>query len=112
MILSAILGLFSAGCSRADSNVWELIEKGALVIDVRTAAEFATGHIEGAINIPYEKTDELVAAIGSDTSKEVVLYCRSGRRSGIAVQALRQRGYEQLTNGGAYTHLVRSKPQR
>ncbi|HMP90428.1 MAG TPA: rhodanese-like domain-containing protein [Kiritimatiellia bacterium] len=100
----------ASGCARADTNVWERIDKGVLVIDVRTVAEFNSGHLDGAINIPHEKTDALAAVIGSDMSREVVLYCRSGRRSGIAMNALRQRGYEKIINGGSYAGLLSTRP--
>ena len=52
------------------------------LIDVRTAEEFAEGHIAGAINIPVDEFDP--AALPDAAGKDVILYCRSGRRSGIA----------------------------
>lgn len=78
-----------------------------VVIDVRTPAEFATGHIEGAINIPYDTiTPNLpaLAKIGKDDN--ILLYCRSGRRSAIAMQSLAQIGYHKLQNGGALDTLA------
>lgn len=78
----------------------------AMVIDVRTAAEFDAGHLAGALHIPYEQVDALVAAIGPDQSRSVVLYCRTGRRSGIALQSLMQAGYTNVVNAGGYRDLI------
>jgi len=68
---------------------------GAKVVDVRTAEEFASGHVPGAIHIPYDEIARRAAEIGPP-STPVVLYCRTGRRSGIAVEALQKAGYEKL----------------
>lgn len=63
-----------------------------IVLDVRTPEEFAAGHVPGAILIPH---DELPARLGElDRSRWVLVYCRSGRRSGIAEQALEDAGFE------------------
>lgn len=72
-----------------------LAAAGAKVVDVRTAEEFASGHVPGAINIPYDQIARRASEIGPP-STQVVLYCRTGRRSGIAVEALQKAGYEKL----------------
>jgi rhodanese-related sulfurtransferase len=72
-----------------------LAAAGAKVVDVRTAEEFASGHVPGAINIPYDQIARRASEIGPP-STPVVLYCRTGRRSGIAVETLRKAGYEKL----------------
>jgi phage shock protein E len=72
-----------------------LVAAGAKVVDVRTPQEFASGHVPGAINIPYEDVVRRAAEIGPP-STPVVLYCRSGRRSAIAAEALRKAGYREL----------------
>ena len=62
------------------------------VLDVRTADEFARGHVPGALLIPH---DALAAQLDRlDPARPVVLYCRSGRRATIAEAALRERGFE------------------
>ncbi|TVR33817.1 MAG: rhodanese-like domain-containing protein [Spirochaetaceae bacterium] len=69
-----------------------------LLVDVRTAAEFHAGHIPGAINIPY---DQIAAGLADRPADRVlVLYCRTGRRSGIALNELRQLGYTQVVDFG------------
>ncbi len=72
-----------------------LVAAGTKVVDVRTADEFASGHVPGAINIPYDQFPGRAAEIGPP-STPVVLYCRSGRRSAIAAEALRKAGYTKL----------------
>jgi rhodanese-related sulfurtransferase len=64
------------------------------VLDVRTPEEFASGHVPGAVNIPYDQVVSRLAEIPKD--KEVVLYCRSGRRAGLAAVELEKAGYEDL----------------
>lgn len=87
------------------ATAWELIHQGAMVVDVRTAEEFAAGHLEGAINIPFEQIATEFAARGIDKNTQVVLYCRSGRRSGIATDALQAEGFSHSYNGGGYQML-------
>lgn len=110
LVLVLLYFRLSVKAEAAPAAVWQILERGALVIDVRTAAEFATGHLDGAINIAYEQTDSLAKAIGEDKTKSVVLYCRTGRRSGIATQALFQLGYTNVVNGGGYTALRNARP--
>ena len=78
-----------------------------VVIDVRTPEEFASGHIEGAINIPYDTIKPGLPALAKISKDEnILLYCRSGRRSGIAMQSLGQLGYRNLQNGGGLDALA------
>jgi rhodanese-related sulfurtransferase len=72
-----------------------LVAAGAKVVDVRTAEEFTAGHVPGAINIPYDQLPRRAAEIGP-ASTPVVLYCRTGRRSGIAAEALQKAGFSKL----------------
>ena len=69
-----------------------------LVIDVRTDQEWKEGHLEGALLIPYEKIGEEIGKVAPDKKTKIVVYCRSGRRSGIALDTLKKRGYEDVTN--------------
>ena len=78
-------------------------------IDVRTAEEFAQGHIPGSINIPYEIIGSEIAGITRDVDKDIRVYCRSGRRSGVAMDTLRGMGYENVINEGGYEDLLRCK---
>ena len=64
------------------------------VLDVRSPEEYASGHVPGAVNIPYDQVASRIAEVPKD--KDVVLYCRSGRRAGIAAEVLAGQGYERL----------------
>ncbi len=64
------------------------------VLDVRSPEEYASGHVPGAINIPYDQIASRMAEVPKD--QDVVLYCKSGRRAGIAAEVLAGQGYERL----------------
>lgn len=72
-----------------------LAASGAKVVDVRTPGEFASGHVPGAVNIPFDELPRRASEIGP-TSTPVVLYCRTGRRSGIAADTLQKAGFSKL----------------
>jgi rhodanese-related sulfurtransferase len=79
----------------------ELIQRikanqSGLILDVRTPEEFAEGHVPGAINIPYDQLGSRLAEISSHKGKDIVLYCRSGKRAGIAANTLQTAGFSQL----------------
>ena len=69
-------------------------------VDVRTPGEFGAGHVAGAVNIPYEEIVERIGEVTSDKDAPIYLYCRSGRRSGIALEALQEAGYRNAVNIG------------
>ncbi len=94
----------------AAREAWTLIEDGALVIDVRSPEEFAAGHLEGALHIPWDQTDALAEAIGDDPSRPVVMYCGSGKRVGRAIDALEARGYDALFNATGLDALEATRP--
>jgi phage shock protein E len=91
------------------SVAWEKIDRGVTLIDVRTAEEFAAGHIDGAINIPFEIIVPELAKLNIDTDAEVVLYCRSGNRSGIAQESLVKQGYTNTYNAGGFDSLISAR---
>ena len=99
-----------AGDPEKARQAWPLIQKGALLIDVRTKEEFDAEHLEGAVNIPWEDTEALKRAIGDDKQREVVLYCRSGNRSGKSIAMLEAEGYTRLHNGTGLEALKAAKP--
>jgi phage shock protein E len=75
--------------------------KPAVIIDVRTAQEYAAGHIDGAIHIPHDQIGQGIQSVkGLKKTTPVLVYCRSGRRSGIAKSTLEQLGFKQIVNGG------------
>jgi len=67
-----------------------------LVLDVRTAAEYAEGHVPTARNIPYDELPDRLSGIEVSKPNTVVVYCKSGRRAGIAEATLREAGFTKL----------------
>ena len=76
-------------------------------IDVRSAEEFNSGHLQDAVNIPHDKIVEGVKALGSAKDEPINLYCRSGRRAEVALTELKNAGYTNVTNHGGYEDLVK-----
>ncbi|WP_368501623.1 rhodanese-like domain-containing protein [Shewanella sp. 1_MG-2023] len=108
LVIGSLALMFSAISSAEDkvpSVAWDKINAGAILLDVRTEQEFAAGHLEGAINIPFEVVLNKLTEqkLSKDTS--IVLYCRSGRRSGIATAELVKAGFTQSYNGGGFEIL-------
>ncbi|KAH8649282.1 Rhodanese-like domain-containing protein [Xylariales sp. PMI_506] len=73
-----------------------------LLVDVRSPAEFATGFHEGAINIEYTQIAELSGRAGLEMSDPITLYCRSGRRSSIALLELQALGFTNVRDIGDF----------
>ena len=67
-----------------------------VVLDVRTPAEFAAGHVPGARNLSHDQLAANLGELAPLRDKEVVLYCRSGRRTLLAEETLRQAGFKRL----------------
>ena len=82
----------------------QLVEAGALLLDVRSAEEFESGHIDGAVNIPHTeinaRIEEIRALQGGDEHRPVVVYCRTGHRAGLAKHDLEAAGFDRVTNFG------------
>ncbi len=78
------------------SQVRELVESGAYIIDVRGRDEFEAGHLTGAVNIPLGELRERTSEI--PTHRPVYLHCRTSQRSYNAIMALKGRGFENLYN--------------
>jgi phage shock protein E len=76
--------------------------KGALVIDVRTAVEFASGHIPNAINLPLDTIETALPRRVTDKGQVLLLHCASGMRSGVAEKKLKALGYANTYNLGSY----------
>jgi phage shock protein E len=76
-------------------------DENVLLVDVRSAGEFSSGHVDGAVNVPLDRFAQSCAAVLPDKSRQVVLYCQSGARSGQAAQFMQQQGYEKVINGGS-----------
>lgn len=79
-----------------------LAQPGAVLIDVRSADEFATGALPGAQLIPHNQIGARIGAAVPDKNTPIVLYCRSGRRSSLAQDELQALGYRHVVNAGGY----------
>ena len=81
-----------ASCASSPSQVvW---------LDVRTDAEYAEDHISGSAHIPHEEIALRIADLGLEKDAEIKVYCRTGKRAGIALAALQELGYTNATNVG------------
>jgi phage shock protein E len=94
----------------AAKKAWVMVDKGALLVDVRSKEEFDTGHLEGALNINWDNFDALIAAIGDDHQRPVVFYCRTGNRVGKSIKELENRGYTNIFNGTGLEAMKATKP--
>lgn len=87
----------------------QLIAQGATVLDVRTADEYADGHLPTATNVPVgdlgTRMDDVAKLVGGDKTKPIVVYCAAGGRAAKAKTALEQAGYTHVVNGGGYKDL-------
>jgi phage shock protein E len=85
-------------------------DRDLLVLDVRSPEEFAAGHVPGAVNIPYDQVASRLAEVPKD--KDLVLYCRSGRRVALAAEVLAQNGYTRLQHleGDMPAWLAQGRP--
>lgn len=98
-----LLALLYFAQRRGDTTPAEarrLVEHGARLLDVRSAAEFAAGHLPGAVNVPVQELEQRLGELGRD-GRAIVVYCRSGVRSGRAARLLRNAGYAAVHDLGA-----------
>jgi len=107
LALLAALGL--AGCSTPEpASASTLDVAAAVVIDVRTPEEYATGHLEGALLLDIT-AGELEAALPQlDPAATYLVYCRSGNRAGAAVELMRAAGFTDVTNLGSVDDAARA----
>ncbi len=97
----ALLGWPSGGCADPDATNRPAIHPPRMhVIDVRTEAEWRAGHIPNAILIPYDQIQARITEVTTNKTASIALYCRSGRRSGIARKTLQDLGYLHVENLG------------
>ncbi|WP_179319120.1 rhodanese-like domain-containing protein [Winogradskyella helgolandensis] len=99
------MGLFNALFGKSTNNVAEYIEKGAIILDVRTKSEYQGGHIKNAKHIPLQELGNRINEI-KKLNKPVIAYCASGMRSGSASSMLKSNGVDAI-NGGGISSLQR-----
>ena len=74
-------------------------------IDTRTAEEYAGGHVQNAVLIPYEEIGQRISELNLSKDADIRVYCRSGRRSGIAKDTLNAMGFTNVTNEGGLSDV-------
>jgi len=94
--------LFGGGTSTV--SIEEYLQKGAVVIDVRTKEEFNEGHVHGSKNIPLNEIGFKIDEI-KKLNKPIITCCRSGARSGSAANVLNQNGIDTI-NGGPWGNVA------
>lgn len=101
-MLNALKNLLGLGGPSVDLTA--LAQQGAVILDVRTKGEYASGHIKGSINIPL---DTLGSNLGKlkDKEKPIITCCASGMRSASAKSFLKNQGYTEVHNGGGWMSL-------
>lgn len=77
-------------------------DDNAIVIDVRSASEWDTGHVASAVNIPHTEIADRIGEVTDDKEANIVVYCKSGGRSGRAKEILEGLGYVNVENAGGY----------
>lgn len=100
-----MFGIFSNlfGGNTNNEAVKTTINSGAYLVDVRTPAEFAAGSVSGAINIPLDQINNKIDTFKG--KKNIVVFCRSGSRSGQAKSILEQNGISNVINGGTWNNV-------
>ena len=104
--------LLLVGCGSIKSGKISCSEKAivldyenSILVDVRTASEYKSGHIEGAINIPYDNIIEGVSKLdGISFDTHIIVYCKSGGRSSQAFESLKAEGYTNVYDLGAMSN--------
>lgn len=94
MLLSGRLGKVPAAQAK------KLVEEGALLVDVRTRGEFASGHVQGALNVPVDELSAVAPTLAEKHGR-IVVYCQSGMRSARATRLLRAAGAKEVFDLGA-----------
>ncbi|PWI34743.1 rhodanese-like domain-containing protein [Vibrio albus] len=106
LIALTLFAFPSVGSERAQ-EAWKLINEGAMVVDVRTPEEFNQKHLPNAVNIPLKTLPDSLGSLPKDSW--IVVYCRSGNRSGQALEFMEEQGFSQVHNGGGLRELLASE---
>jgi rhodanese-related sulfurtransferase len=99
--MSIFSQLFGGGPS---VDLKSVISEGAFLVDVRTPGEFADGHVKGSVNIPLDNITKEIAQFKNKNN--VIVFCRSGNRSGMAKSLLEQQGIKNVINGGTWQNVA------
>ena len=109
LILAALLAtiiLLRRSGTIAPAEAAAHLKKGALVIDVRTAGEFNSGHLPNAINLPLDEIETALPRRVKDKNQVLLLHCQAGGRSSQARKKLIALGYGNAYNMGSYSRAA------
>ena len=106
-LLAFVISMMALGCGGPDAGgpaVREISQQaflssppvGALILDVRTSAEFNSGHVPNAVNIPHDELASRLVELDSEMDRPIVVYCKSGKRAGKAASVLLEGGYSEV----------------
>lgn len=104
----ALVSALTLGISTASASDLEIIREGLsspIIVDVRTEREFDGGALDGAVNHPVQGLPGTLLDMGIELDEEVIVYCRSGRRSAQAKTLLKAAGFKLVFDGGAMSKL-------
>ena len=102
LVLALALSACATNEPTADTAIW---------IDVRTPGEYSTGHVDKAVNIPYQQIGERITEVTKRKDEKIYVYCGSGHRAEIARKTLAGMGYTDVTNAGGYKDIVKQGNQ-
>ena len=101
-MINTIKKLFGLGGPSVDLAA--LAKQGAIILDVRSKGEYASGHIKGSLNIPVDQLSNNLSQL-KDKNKAIITCCASGMRSASAKSILKATGYSEVHNGGGWSSL-------
>ncbi len=110
VVISILIGICAALVylkikkANEQREIAKMIYSNALIIDVRSPEEYALGHYNDAINVPYDEIAGRIGEIG-DISTPIVVYCSAGNRAEIAMDHLKRLGFRKVVNGISTKHL-------
>lgn len=105
LIIAIVLVVAYLGYQKFGVNVEPFIDdpsNPAIIFDVRSPEEYRSGHVKAAINVPHTELASKISKYVEDKHKFIIVYCRSGRRSGIAKESIEAIGYNNVHNFGGY----------
>jgi rhodanese-related sulfurtransferase len=98
-----MFNLFQQMFGQSNAALETAIKEGAYLVDVRTPGEFAGGSVKGAVNIPLDNLSRQLDKFKN--KKNIVVFCRSGARSGQAKSILESNGFTNVINGGTWQQV-------
>lgn len=100
IFMAAAICLITSACQNAKQGKVVTMKENAILLDVRTQDEYNAGHIAGAKLVPHDRIKEQIGSVIPDKKTPVYVYCRSGRRVKIAINAMKEMGYTDLHDLG------------